>query len=448
MKRKKNVIILLTILVFMVGAFIGVKTYNKHQDVIKNSGETIIEFNIDDVTHVDWTYSSSQGHSFTKTDEIWHYDGDEDFPVNSEVLEDLISELCNYSADFVIEEPDKLSSYGLSNSNYVVNIDLSNGTSISVTFGSYSSMDSERYFMTGDGKVYLALVDVMNDFYIDKDEFALEDEIPDMKQALSFTVTGDNNINIVYENESGYAYSDEFEYFVKSGNFYKAIDTDLAEDLICIVADLNLSSFETYTANTEDLSKWYLENPGLTVSIVYENDDAEQECFVLLLGSNGSTAYARIENSDFVYPFAEADYEELLNATYDSLRPQNLENIGWSLVSKIQVSVDSSVYDIEVSHDKKDNVSYKYNETEVSFDGIISSLDSIKITEFDNESSFKKKELGLVIYQDSDTYPQIAIDFYRVDGDYCMAFIMGQQIGTVSRDTVIDMVESLYDIVL
>lgn len=448
MKRKKTVLILLLVLVMMVGAVVGLKTYNKNQDVIKNSGETIIDFDVDDVSHIDWTYSSSQGHSFTKTDGEWHYDGDEDFPVNSQVLEDLISELSSYSADFVIEEPEKLSDYGLSKTNYIVNIEFTDGTSLKVSFGGYSSMDSERYFTIGDGKVYLALIDVMNDFYIGKDEFALEDEIPDMKQTLSFTITGDNNINIVYENESGYAYSDEFEYFVKSGNSYKAIDTDLAEDLISIVADLNLSSFETYTANTDDLSKWYLKNPGLTVSAVYENEDGDQESFVLLLGSNGSKAYARIENSVFVYPFAEADYEELLNATYDSLRPQNLENIDWSLVSKIQVSVDSSVYDIEVSHDKKDNISYKYNETEASFDGIVSSLDSIKITEFDNESSFKKKELGFVIYQDNDSYPQLTIDFYRIDGDYCMAFFMGQQIGTVSRSSVIDMVESIYDIVL
>ena len=111
MKRAKRIYILLGILaVICVVTFFVVK-HEEKQENIRNSGEVVLEVDVDSVESISWE-NESESLAFHKEDG-WIYDDDTAFPVNEEKINELIEQFEQFSAAFIIEEVTDYSQYGL-----------------------------------------------------------------------------------------------------------------------------------------------------------------------------------------------------------------------------------------------------------------------------------------------------------------------------------------------
>lgn len=90
MKRAKRIYILLGILaVICVVTFFVVK-HEEKQENIRNSGEVVLEVDVDSVESISWE-NESESLAFHKEDG-WIYDDDTAFPVNEEKINELIEQ--------------------------------------------------------------------------------------------------------------------------------------------------------------------------------------------------------------------------------------------------------------------------------------------------------------------------------------------------------------------
>lgn len=451
MKRKKTLGILCGVLAVLCICTLALSKYQIHKEKIKNIDELIIDFDVADATAIAWSHDDTDKISFVKEDGIWYWDGDKKFPVDQELVTDMLSLIHAYRASFIIESPESLGTYGLANPQCIVDV-TAGDKSFSIRLGDYSAMDSERYFCIGDDNVYLATVDVLDDFECGVTEFVKLDEIPSVSLVKKFTVEGANSLQIENKEDSGICYTDKYTYFLCEDGSYKPIGANSANTLIKKLTGLTLGSFETYTADEDDLSVYGLVEPTLTVTADYEDSDNNPQqlrAYYGIIGEDGgSEAYVRLEGSQFVYNIALADAQALRDADYSSLGAKEVYMADVKTVKQFDFTIDSQTYSIAVQTDKSGKTVYSYNGQETEFADVIEALEAVKATEYTDEQPSKKQEVEILVSFDSETFPERKISVYQYNGSSCIVKIDGKPFGLVPRADVISLIEAVNEIVL
>lgn len=196
MKRSKRLCILLGVLAVACVATFALSRYQAHQEQIETSGEVVLEIPVDSVQALSWEYDGEEL-AFHKDDK-WIYDEDDAFPVDGEKIEGLLEQFSAMAAAFIIENPEDLSPYGLSDPTCSIVITTDEET-YTILLGGYSTMDSQRYVSIGDGNVYLVADDPLDDYDVGLRDLLDPDDIPAFDQVSEITFTGSENYQIFYE---------------------------------------------------------------------------------------------------------------------------------------------------------------------------------------------------------------------------------------------------------
>ena len=148
----------------------------------------------------------------------------------------------------------------------------------------------------------------------------------------------------------------------------------------------------------------------------------------------------------FVYLIDESVCEDLNENTYTLIRAQEVVLLDYSIVESIQFEIEGNAYEFEI--DKEDELLYKFNGEEGSFEDIKDKLDTLTITSFVNDQPSKSLELSLKMKQSRESYETIEIKFYQYDGESCLVTFDGKTKGIVSREDVIELKEAILKIIL
>ena len=161
----------------LIICYILIKSYNEKQEGQQESEAESIQIasvTADEVSglSVEWDENKL---SFTKEEDTWHYDGDKDFPVNQEAMENLIGKFENVNAVRELEDPQGLEEYGLEECSEVIALTMQDGTTRTFYVGNKNAITSDYYiyvdspekiyttdtgiisgcqFMLGTGKIY------------------------------------------------------------------------------------------------------------------------------------------------------------------------------------------------------------------------------------------------------------------------------------------------------
>ncbi len=433
MMKKKSMMILLVILAVLVALCLIVTLSNKHEEKIKQTSGVILSFDTDDVTELSWTVSGNT-FSFEKVDGEWVKTGDSEFPVNQDKIENLLLEISAYEARFIIEDATNLADYGLKNPECSITV-ITDSESHCLLLGGYSSMDEERYFSVGDGNAYLAAVDVLADFDVDDTDLIKLDSVPTMSEIKSFTISGDNTLELIYLEDAGYCYSDKYTYYIKDGSGYKAVGTDEAESLIDQIRYASLDSYEAYSQSS-DLSKYGLDNPDLSVAVNYLDGESRDCTFNISMSNVNDTVYAKLEDSPIVYKLALASYESIRDAGYDSLCSTQLVYVDWDDVASIDAVVDSRSYNIDLQGDLDDELK----------SALETALDALDLNSYTSAAPEKGLEISVTINMiDGDN---LKLKFYKHNADDCLVLVDGTSTGYVSRSLVVNLTEAINAIIL
>lgn len=461
MKRAKRLYGLLGVLaVLCVGTF-AVSKYEETKEKIKNSDEVILSLDPEKVTKLSWEYEDvSLG--FYKN-ETWVYEEDEAFPVDGEKIENLLSVFQEFGAAFVIEDVEDYSAYGLDDPECTIAIETAD-QSYEVILGDFSMMDSQRYVSLGDGNAYLVSKDPMEAYEVTLKDMILDDTLPEFDTVKSLKFSGAEDYTLTYTEESKASYCAEDVYFTQHNGRTVPADTDKVEAYLDSISSLNLSTYVSYHVTEKELESFGLNDPELTVTVVYESEEEESEqTLTLTIGRNPEeaakaeesedtetenvTAYVRIGDSKIIYQLDSTDYQSLTAASYNELRHQQVLTADFAEVTGMDISLDGETYHI-TSKEEEEERTYLYGEEELDIYNLKIALNTMYAEEFTEETSEQKAEISVTLYLENEEFPEIRLIFYRYDGENCLAVVDGETVCKVSRSDVVDVIEAVHAIVL
>lgn len=447
MNRTKKLYILLGVLAAVCLCAFGVSKYEEHKENIQNSDTVVLSIDPDNVTSLSFT-NETTSLSFTKED-TWTYDEDSAFPVDEGKIQELLEVFEDFGVSFTVEDVEDYSQYGLDDPIATISITTDSDT-YEITLGDFSKMDSQRYVSIGDGNVYLVKTDPLDEYSCELSDMILDDEIPSWDEVTSVTFTGDSAYTLNYEEDSDASYQSEDVYFVKDGSEELPLDTSLVTSYTNTIKNLSLTDYVTYNASEEDLETYGLDDPDLTINVSYEDDDESGE-FVLHISRDPSedeeddpiTAYARIGDSKIVYVLDVNAYENLMKASYNDLRHQELFYGDFDNLTGMDVTIDGATYNFSIDDD-----TWMYDEDEIDTTDLQSALEGLTVSEFTESAETGKEEVSMTLYLDNETFPEVKITLYRNDGETCVAEVDGEVIGYVERSALVSLTEAIYAIIL
>lgn len=410
MKRYKKLGILLGVLVVICVAAFAVSRHEEKKEKIKNSDETILSINKDDVTALSWEYED-HSYAFHKDGE-WIYDSDSNFPVSQDEMDTLLDVFSSFDVAFTIDDVEDYSQYGLDDPTCTIKF-TADDKDYEVKLGDYSKMDEQRYVTIGDGKVYLAANDPFETYEVEMTDLIQNDAIPDMSDVTAMEFSGAQEYSVQRNDDNELTYNDDDKYFVDNDGETIALDTENVNSYIKNITDLSLTDYVTYNASEDQLKKYGLDDPEMTVKIRYNSDSDETSgnntaesdadktetadessdgktdqngTFVLNIsrcfdgGSSDNVktadadntqtdsqdesddmsnkiAYVRVGDSGIIYKIGGTEYSSLMKAAIDDLRHQQIVWADSSIITDMEIVIDGNEYSLtsKAVKDKKDS---------------------------------------------------------------------------------------------
>ena len=323
--RGRNLLLLTLLLALLVGATALVMTLSPEEKSSAEEGETstteILSLDEETVSSITWSKDGND-FAFRKSDEDWVYDPDPAFPLNQDILDTIFMDLNGLLAYNRIENVTDWAEYGLDAPTVTVTIDADSQTLLFI--GDAAPMDSLRYVrINEDSTVYLVSNSILYDYNYSLQEMVEMESIPSFTNHQSMTVTTAESelvLNCV-TNTSGES---------KTSTWYcqeQELDAERVQDYFQTISDLSWNSCTAYNVSEEELSRYGLDAPQLTATVLWFDEDSveNEQSFTLEIGSyvdeSQVDCYARIGGSDMVYTIDAAVLETLTETSVEDLLP-------------------------------------------------------------------------------------------------------------------------------
>lgn len=455
MTRGKKLISLLAALIVLVGAIFAVTRLVPDEDAIMEEATfSIFTLETTDAAELTWSYGD-ETLTFENIDSSWVYTADSSFPLDSSYLDSMLSTLSDVTATKTIETPDDLSQYGLEDPVCTVSITTDAVTSFQI--GDETSMGGERYLSLGDGNVYLVDDSILDSFAYGLYDIVQKESIPSMTDLTAFRVESETqNLSIEYLEDSGLAYNNWYVWFLRDGESYVTLDTELTDTFVGEITGLAWNECVNYSADETALAEYGLDAPPVTVTIDYVETSDEQEAesiFMLEIGGyTGSSYYARLAGSQMVYLIDASIGDAMLYTSYNELLPDEVLMMDWDTVTAIDITLDGEIYHIEKSTEEttdedgitEESYVYRLDGEEIPDVSFLSDLTDMAST--GSEAGLtpeRRAEISFLFYRDTETFPEVALTFYQYDSSSCLVELNGETRLFVAREDVVAIVEAV-----
>ncbi len=304
MKKDTKIVILLAVLLVCVIAYRLTGFYNE-----KNEETPTIDFvtiNQEDIVQISWNHS---GIEYTINNEtgVWHWTGDDDFPVDEEQADNLAQEFADITATRELDEED-LSEYGLDDSDITIEAVTSGGESYIFTIGDENELTNENYVMIdGSEKIYMVDSSFASAFEKTIDDLLKMEEIPQ--------VTDVNKIHMVIEGDMVKEYTKSEDGTWTDGT--QTLDEQKVTSLANKFLNLSWERCENYNADDAIKSEKGFDNPYAVVTISGSNDE---EAVLLFAKDEYGVLYAKLDGSNMIYN-VNLDILDSIDITSEDLLP-------------------------------------------------------------------------------------------------------------------------------
>ncbi len=456
MNRGKKLALLSVVLVIMIGAsFAAVKMNSDSQN--ENSEESsIFTLDTDKVSALSWTYQG-ETISFSHSDDGWHNSNASDFPVDKTYIDNMLSALSDVKSDKTIESVEDLSEYGLDEPACTITVAMDGDTKLLI--GNETGIGGERYFYTGDGNVYLVDTALLDSFSYGLYDLVKKEDIPDMSKLSSFRVDSDTQLIIDYLENSGLTYSDDYVWFLRDGDSYLTLDTELTDDFVRTVTGLSWGECVNYNADDSALTGYGLSAPSAVVTVNYvEGSDTDSENsttkensaeFVLEIGGYvDDSCYARISGSKMIYLIDREVCDTLLSTEYNELRPDEVLSMDWDTVDKIDIALDGAEYHIERSDGSGNEAAYLLNGEKLPDTSFPEELNNVIFKGYSDETPQGQGEkIRFKFHRNTETFKEVELVFYEFDDSSCLASLNGSQNMLADSESVASVIEDVNSLV-
>ena len=293
-KKKKTIILLVMILLLVVANGVASAWNDKSEKKKEKEAEASKIYLTDAGDITAYSYSDgNQNMSFTKADDTWEYDEDNEIPVNQDTVQSTADAIRQMEAVRELGNPDQLSDYGLDKPSYTIQFQDNDGVTTEILIGNGAG---ENYYATvGDsGKVYTISSDFQNYLQFDLTNLVQYDTVPSIGSGnlKSVTIT-ENGTDTVYEED------------------------DQVGELAGGFGTLSLTDCVNYHASAEELAEYGLdESQRITAKAVYTDSENKEQTLTVYLGKTddaGENRYVMVEGSDMVYRISETVAQNMIS---------------------------------------------------------------------------------------------------------------------------------------
>ena len=389
--------------------------------------------------------------------------------MDSALLESIANALDSVTAYRTIEGVDDLSQYGLDEPAAAVEVATQNGE-YSLEIGDETAIGGQRYVSIGDGSVYLTDTSLLDAFSYELYDFVAEEEIPAMIALTAFTVESDNrDLELVYLEDSGLAYSDHYVWFQRDGEDYITLDTELTESFVGNITLLAWSQCVDYQADEAALAEYGLDEPAAVVTVDYvettqvdsgltdEDGDPIYETletdytFVLEIGNyDGEYCYARIAGSDMVYYIDATVADAMIYLSLDTLLPDDILMLDGDTVESVDITLDGETYHVEKTMEEitgedgnpTEQTVWTLDGVEIDFQSVLSALTSLTSTGSGSGlAPERSEEIRFLFHRNTDSFQTVTLAFYQYDSASCLVSLNGEARLFARREDVVSLVE-------
>lgn len=265
MKKYKSLVILLTVLVVLVVAYVVTGQLKKKSAEKENEQKQIAVLDMSDITSIQYT-NGTDTMSFIKEGGTWYSESDKEFPLQQSSLKTMAETFGTLSANRELTDGDTLADYGLEEPQYTITLKDADGEQQNIYIGNAAGED---YYMTvGDKeKIYTVDYSVVNAMNFDLDSMLQKDTFPSI---------GADNIKKVTITKVG------------ETTEYDADNSDQSDDITAIGGGLGAAYFVDcvdYSVQADELAQYGLdEAQRTTVTVVYTDSDDKEQTFILYVG--------------------------------------------------------------------------------------------------------------------------------------------------------------------
>ena len=153
-KQNAQMIVLLTVLILCVCGYFVVKEIPEEETEVASQSYTVSNVDQSNVIGMSYFYEG-EIINLAKENDVWILEDDKTLSLDQSVIENMLGYVCSITTDTVIEEPESLAEYGLSNPSNTVCLTLSDESVVQLLIGDYMDLTGEYYaLLAGDSKVY------------------------------------------------------------------------------------------------------------------------------------------------------------------------------------------------------------------------------------------------------------------------------------------------------
>lgn len=468
--KKKNtaliagIIILALLLVFYLVLHNSSK--EDSQDTEKTS-ETAFETTVEDISEAVFK-SGENEYKFTKSDDIWKYNGEENFPLDQSAFEEIISKFEKIAADRVLEKPDNISEYGLDDPTVTVSLKDKDGKEQTLQFGDTNSVTSSSYMTLNkdNEKVYMVSSTIVTSLQFDINDLAEKETFPSITDITGVIMERNGQTFSVFKDSSS---STGWTVTGWDGTKKDAGSSQVSE-FTNPITSLSWSSF--ISQNTEDLSQYGLDNPTI-ITINYQvtetkstdetkddsadtangsnttdnkskdakaesdtTEDTEEKVTVdkqevLLIGNKteDNSYYAKLQSQSGVYTLSSSTVDNLLNAEVNQFLSTYVSDYIFADLDKVTIEKDGNTYEftkkteekqVESDSDKENTEDTDTEEEETTT--VTTYYMNGKEIELSDFSEFYSLISGMECQERLDTVPdmenspEMTVHFYKENG--------------------------------
>lgn len=297
MKKYKSLVILLTVLVVLVVAYVVTGQLKKKSAEKENEQKQIAVLDMSDITSIQYT-NGTDTMSFIKEGGTWYSESDKEFPLQQSSLKTMAETFGTLSANRELTDGDTLADYGLEEPQYTITLKDADGEQQNIYIGNAAGED---YYMTvGDKeKIYTVDYSVVN---------AMNFDLDSMLQKETFPSIGSDNIKKVTITKAG------------ETTEYDADNSDQSDDITAIGGGLGAAYFVDcvdYSVQADELAQYGLdEAQRTTVTVVYTDSDDKEQTFTLYVGGRDESDaynYVQMDGSKMVNTMTKETVNNILN---------------------------------------------------------------------------------------------------------------------------------------
>ena len=176
-KQKKQFFIIICILVLCVGGYLVAKNLpDKEETTVGTESHTVTSIVQDNVTGLSYLYEGDIV-DLVKEDGVWKSNEDKSLSLDQTAISNMLSYVCSITTDTVIENPESVSEFGLTNPENTICLTLADGSSVQLLVGDYLDI-AEAYYaqLAGDTNVYTIANYIPSTFSKSLDMLVAEEE--------------------------------------------------------------------------------------------------------------------------------------------------------------------------------------------------------------------------------------------------------------------------------